>query len=134
MIHTVRNGRQADDFSRSSVRPPQGGRGGALKTHRSPTRLPEERFRDRETAGKKLAAALAERDYERPIVLGVPRGGMVVAAEVARALAAELGVVVSRNLEAPYQPELALGAVTSFSPARRNATAPAESPARSVAR
>ncbi len=76
--------------------------------------MPKERFPDRETAGRRLAAVLGECGYERgPIVLGIPRGGMVLAAEVARCLAAELGVVVSRQLEAPYQPELALGAVTS---------------------
>ncbi len=75
--------------------------------------MPRERFPDRETAGKRLAAVLGKRCYEHPVVLGIPRGGMVPAAEVAKCLAAELGVVVSRQLEAPYQPELALGAVTS---------------------
>ncbi len=75
--------------------------------------MPKERFPDRETAGRQLAAVLGKRGYERPIVLGIPRGGMVLAAEVAKRLVAELGVVVSKQLEAPYQPELALGAVTS---------------------
>ena len=72
-----------------------------------------ERFRDREAAGKKLAMELAERGLEQPLVLGLPRGGVVVAAEVANVLKAELGAIVSKKLEAPYQPELALGAVTA---------------------
>ena len=71
------------------------------------------RFRDRATAGKGLAAVLGERDYQHPLVLGIPRGGMVVAAEVAKILAAELGILVSRKLEASYQPELTIGAVTA---------------------
>jgi predicted phosphoribosyltransferase len=45
------------------------------------------------------------------VVLGVPRGGVVVAAEVARALGAELDIAVPRKLRAPHNPELAVGAV-----------------------
>lgn len=71
------------------------------------------RYRDRVDAGRQLAAALAERGYERPVVLGIPRGGLPVAAEVARALHGQLGVVVARKLRAPAQPELAIGAVTA---------------------
>lgn len=71
------------------------------------------RFRNREGAGSKLAPVLSQKGLQRPIVLGIPRGGMVVAATVAKALAADLGVVVSKKLAAPYQPELTLGAVTS---------------------
>ena len=56
---------------------------------------------------------LSKSGYEHPIVLGIPGSGMVVAAEVAKALAAELGVVVARRLEAPYQPELSIGAITA---------------------
>ena len=47
------------------------------------------------------------------LVLGIPRGGVPVAAEVAKALGAELDVIVARKLGAPGQPELAIGAVTS---------------------
>lgn len=71
------------------------------------------RYRDREDAGRQLAAALAERGYENAVVLGIPRGGLPVAAEVARALHGQLGVVVARKLPAPAQPELAIGAVTA---------------------
>ncbi len=70
-------------------------------------------FGDRQQAGLELARALAERRYEHPVVLGVPAGGVVLAAEVAKALGANLGVVVARKLEAPYQPGLTLGAVTA---------------------
>ena len=71
------------------------------------------RFGDRRQAGRELARALASRHYERPVVLGIAAGGVVVAAEVAKALGAVLGVIVVRKLEAPYQPGLTLGAVTS---------------------
>ncbi len=70
------------------------------------------RFRTREDAGSKLAAVLDGQSLKKPLVLGIPRGGMVVAARVAKSLAAELGAVVSKKLLSPYQPELALGAVT----------------------
>lgn len=68
-------------------------------------------FRDRKDAGIRLAAALEEYRSKHPIVLGLPRGGVVVAAEVARALDAPLDVVVARKIGAPMQPELAIGAV-----------------------
>ena len=70
-------------------------------------------FDDREDAGRRLGEALRERGYARPVVLGIPRGGVPVAAEVARALGGELGVIVARKLRAPRQPELAIGAVTA---------------------
>ena len=69
-------------------------------------------FRDRNEAGRRLAAALIERGFEKPIVLGIPRGGVPVAAEVARALGGDLAVVVARKLGAPGNPELAIGATT----------------------
>jgi predicted phosphoribosyltransferase len=56
---------------------------------------------------------LAKYRQERPLVLGIPRGGVPVAAEVARALGAELDVIVARKLGAPFQPEFAIGAVTA---------------------
>jgi putative phosphoribosyl transferase len=72
-------------------------------------------FYDRRDAGRQLAQALAARGYRGDglLVLGIPRGGVVVASEVARALDAPLDVVMARKLRAPYQPELAIGAVVS---------------------
>lgn len=70
-------------------------------------------FRDRRDAGQQLLALLRTYDLSDPIVLGIPRGGVTVAAEVAAGLNAELGVVVARKLGAPTQPELAIGAVTA---------------------
>jgi putative phosphoribosyl transferase len=69
-------------------------------------------FRDRTEAGKKLAVALLGFKGEDVVVLGIPRGGVVVAYEVAKALGAPLDVVVTRKIEAPGEPEYALGAVT----------------------
>lgn len=69
-------------------------------------------FNDRVEAGKRLAQALREFQGKDAVVLGVPRGGVVVAAEVARALGAPLDVVVTRKVGAPGEPEFALGAVT----------------------
>ncbi len=68
-------------------------------------------FRDRADAGRRLGAALAARDLEAPVVLALPRGGVPVAAEVARALQAPLDVILVRKLGAPGQPELAMGAI-----------------------
>lgn len=70
-----------------------------------------ERFRDRADAGRQLARALWALGQEDAVVLGLPRGGVVVGAEVARALRAPLDVVVVRKLGVPYQPELAMGAI-----------------------
>ncbi len=72
-----------------------------------------DRFRDRIDAGERLADALAGEAEPGALVLGLPRGGVPVAAEVARALGAELDVVVARKVGSPRQPELALGAVTA---------------------
>jgi predicted phosphoribosyltransferase/pimeloyl-ACP methyl ester carboxylesterase len=70
-------------------------------------------FQDREDAGRQLASLVKERGLEHPLVLGIPRGGVPVAAEVARAVRGDLGVVVARKLRSPWQPELAIGAVAS---------------------
>lgn len=71
-------------------------------------------LRNRVHAGEVLAEAVRERNLPRPmVILGIPRGGVVVAAEMARRLDAALGVVVARKLRAPHQPELAIGAVTA---------------------
>lgn len=66
---------------------------------------------DRNDAGRRLAAVLAEFRRPRAVILGIPRGGVVVAAEVARMLEAELDVVVAKKLGAPGHQELASGAI-----------------------
>lgn len=71
-------------------------------------------FADRVDAGRRLARALESLENWRSpdlVVLGLPRGGVPVAFEVAKALAAALDVIVVRKLGVPYQPELAMGAV-----------------------
>ena len=68
-------------------------------------------FRDRTDAGRQLAALLRHLRGEPAVVLGLPRGGVPVAFEVARALAAPLDVIVVRKLGVPFQPELGMGAV-----------------------
>ncbi|WP_232498850.1 phosphoribosyltransferase [Agromyces humatus] len=68
-------------------------------------------FTDRADAGRRLAARLIDIDAPDPVVLGLPRGGVPVAAPVAVALGAPLDVLVVRKLGVPGQPELALGAI-----------------------
>jgi predicted phosphoribosyltransferase len=69
-------------------------------------------FRDRLDAGERLAAALQHyRDAPATLVLGIPRGGVVVARAVAVALHLPLGICPVRKLGAPENPELAIGAV-----------------------
>jgi len=68
-------------------------------------------FRDRRDAGRRLAAALAPYCERRPIVLALPRGGVPVGFEVAKALAAPLDVLLVRKIGAPGHEELGLGAV-----------------------
>lgn len=69
------------------------------------------RFQDRTDAGRQLAALLTEYRDESPLVLGLPRGGVPVAYEIARTLGVPLDVWVVRKVGAPGQPELGLGAV-----------------------
>lgn len=68
-------------------------------------------FLDRQDAGLRLGEALSSLRSDHPIVVGLPRGGVPVAAEVARALDAPLDVLVVRKLGCPWQPELGLGAI-----------------------
>lgn len=68
-------------------------------------------FRDRTDAGRQLAARLKDLTAEDPIILGLPRGGVPVAGEVAQALAAPLDVIVVRKLGAPFREEFAMGAI-----------------------
>lgn len=70
------------------------------------------RYADRDDAGRALVRELRELPLENPIVLGLPRGGVPVAAQVARAYRWPMDVIVSRKLGAPSQPELGLGAVS----------------------
>jgi predicted phosphoribosyltransferase len=70
-------------------------------------------FRDRADAGRQLAERLAAENLVAPVVLGLPRGGLPVAREIAKVLAAPLGLVLVRKIGAPRQPELALGAVVN---------------------
>lgn len=68
-------------------------------------------FADRAEAGRLLARRLAALDLQAPIVLALPRGGVAVGAEIAKALRAPLDVAFVRKIGAPDQPELAVGAV-----------------------
>lgn len=70
-----------------------------------------ERYRDRSHAGRVLAKALSASDLPAPLVLGLPRGGVPVAAEVAAALQAPWDVFVVRKVGHPQQQELGVGAV-----------------------
>ena len=71
-------------------------------------------FDDREQAGKALGAELSKLELERPIVLGVPRGGVAIAAPAAAELGAEIDVIVVRKVGAPRNPELGVGAVGAW--------------------
>lgn len=70
-------------------------------------------FLDRRDAGRALAAALERFRGKDVLVLGLPRGGVPVAAEVAHALDGELDVIVARKLGSPVSAELAIGAITA---------------------
>lgn len=69
------------------------------------------RFWDRRDAGRRLAEGLAVGRWQDPVVLALPRGGVPVAFEVARRLAAPLDVLVARKIGAPRQPEFGIGAI-----------------------
>ncbi|MGW4489053.1 phosphoribosyltransferase [Amycolatopsis sp. NPDC004368] len=73
-------------------------------------------FHDRIDAGRQLGRVLARQSWVEPVVLGLPRGGVPVAAEVARALKAPLDVVVARKIGAPGRREFGVGAVTAEGP------------------
>jgi len=68
-------------------------------------------FRNREEAGRRLGERLSDLRGDDVVVLGIPRGGVEVAAVVADALGAPLDVVIPRKVGAPRNPELGLGAV-----------------------
>jgi putative phosphoribosyl transferase len=71
------------------------------------------KFRDRADAGRQLAERLRSYRGADTLVLGIPRGGVPVAAAVASALDADLDIVVARKLGSPISAELAIGAVTA---------------------
>lgn len=68
-------------------------------------------FRDRTDAGRQLARALSRYKREEAVVFALPRGGVVVAAPIARELKAPLDLILVRKIGVPYQPELAMGAI-----------------------
>jgi predicted phosphoribosyltransferase len=68
-------------------------------------------FTDRRAAGRALAGRCAHLRSEHPVVLALPRGGVPVGSEVARALGAPLDVLVVRKVGVPYRPELGMGAI-----------------------
>ncbi len=68
-------------------------------------------FTDRSEAGRKLAERLMEYKGQEAVVLAIPRGGVVVANEVARGLGCPLDLIIPRKIGAPGNPELAIGAV-----------------------
>jgi putative phosphoribosyl transferase len=69
-------------------------------------------FRNREDAGHRLAQELKGHRLHDPLVLAIPRGGVITGAVLAHDLGADLDVVLSRKLRAPEQRELAIGAIT----------------------
>jgi hypothetical protein len=69
-------------------------------------------FRDRADAAQQLARKLKGRTFRNPLVLAIPRGGVATGAVLARELGADLDVVLARKLRAPFQPELAVGALS----------------------
>ncbi|RWK26126.1 phosphoribosyltransferase family protein, partial [Mesorhizobium sp.] len=73
-------------------------------------------FRDRQDAGEKLGASLERLQLQDPIVLALPRGGVPIAAEVAKALEAPLDLVIIRKVGAPGNPELAVAAIVDGDP------------------
>lgn len=68
-------------------------------------------FNDRVDAAEKLAKKLEWLRGEDPIILAIPRGGVIIGDVIAKALGAKLDIIVSRKVGAPYNPELAIGAV-----------------------
>jgi predicted phosphoribosyltransferase len=69
-------------------------------------------FRDRSDAARQLAEVVRHRHLKNPLVLGIPRGGVVTAAVLAEEIGAEMDVVLARKLRAPDAPEYAIGAIS----------------------
>jgi predicted phosphoribosyltransferase len=68
-------------------------------------------FKNRSDAGRQLAAALQPLSLQEGIVIGLPRGGVVIAAEIARILNLPLDIIIPRKIGAPFNNELAIGAL-----------------------
>jgi len=71
-----------------------------------------ELYKDRRAAGNRLAEELVKYNIQDALVLGIPRGGVVVAARVAKKLGFPLDIIIPRKVGAPFNPEVAVGAVT----------------------
>lgn len=71
-----------------------------------------EPFRDRVEAGRLLGYSLKSLRLQKPVILGIPRGGLVIAQEIARMLDGDLDIVLARKLRAPQNSELAIGSVS----------------------
>jgi predicted phosphoribosyltransferase len=75
------------------------------------------RYLDRADAGRRVAPLVSGHLEDRagkPLVLGVPRGGVVVGYEIARSIGGDLGIALARKIGAPYNSELAIGAVAEY--------------------
>lgn len=79
-------------------------------------------FKDRTDAGDKLAQVLIRFKEQQPVILAVPRGGVIVGAEVAKKLKTALDVLIVRKIGAPFNPEVAIGAVMPDGTAILNTT------------
>lgn len=73
-------------------------------------------FEDRKDAGQRLATEIKKLNIENPIVLGLPRGGVIVAAEVAKAFSTKPDILIVRKMGAPFNAELGIGAVVEGEP------------------
>jgi len=80
----------------------------------------DEPFANREEAARQLGQALGYLKEQSPVVLGIPRGGVIIARGIAQALSAPLDVILSRKLRSPFNPELAFGALTETGDAYLN--------------
>lgn len=68
-------------------------------------------FQDRNQVGRLLSRALQAYEYQNPLVMGIPRGGVPIAAQIAQAIHGDLDVILVHKIPAPGQPELAIGAI-----------------------
>src|SRR5919106_1909892 len=101
----------ADGIGRDSIRGPSRLDKSPVRPRAGGTRLGPVIFSDRADAGRKLGEALGPRPDA--LILGIPRGGVVIAREVAAITGGELDVIVPRKLGAPMNPELGIGAVAA---------------------